>query len=552
MRIRSKIAFIVLPLIITPLVFTTFVAALSARNGITTIATQFLQFKSEMLVSYAENQWNLLVSNGLQNNEVYVDAAQKAVQSFAVSVTRTETEIIFAVLDDGSIDMQTRAFEMNREERSRIAELVAKEAAGWQELTIAGNGVVANLMDFEPFGWHVFVTEERNTFYEAINQIVFRLLIIMLIAILAGLVLLIIFAGYLTRPLRNIVTAMTDIITTKDLSERVEILYKDEIGKLGYTFNIMIEELDAAYENIKGYALRAVVAKQNEQKIKKIFQKYVPAAVIEQFEAAPEKMLVGDDRIVAVLFSDIRDFTTISESMRPDQIVESLNQYFTIMVDTIMSRHGIVDKYIGDAIMAIFGAPERREDDGFQAVAAGLEMIDSLADFNTWQAQKGRPNFRIGIGINYGTVTVGNIGTEKKMDYTVIGEMVNLASRLEGLTKKYKEPLIISESLRRKVEGKVLVRLLDKVMVKGSTKGVPIYSVKRKLNDGESQAWHIHHQAMELYYNRKFVEAAARFAEVIELIPEDQCARQHLAASRSFAKSPPAADWTGVVAMDAK
>ena len=121
-------------------------------------------------------------------------------------------------------------------------------------------------------------------------------------------------------------------------------------------------------------------------------------------------------RILSVLFSDIRDFTTISENQMPDELVESLNKYFEIMVDVIIENNGIVDKYIGDAIMAFFGAPVKREDDAYRSVMAGIEMWEALTDFNAWQYRHGRPSWRIGVGINYGVVTIGNIGSEKKMD----------------------------------------------------------------------------------------------------------------------------------------
>lgn len=549
MGIRSKIVLIVLPLIITPLLFTAVVAALSARNGITTVATQFLQFKSEELVSYADNQWNLLESNNLQENQAFVDAAKSAIQSFAVNVTRTDTELIFASLSDGTVDMQTKAFELATGERGRIAELVAEKSTGWQELTIGGASVIANIIPFEPLGWRIFVTEERNTFYQAIDQIVFRVVIILSVSLIVAVVLLLFFAGYLTRPLRNVVAAMTDIITTNDLSERVEVLYKDETGRLGHTFNIMIQELQSAYDNIKGYALRAVVAQMKEQKVRNIFQKYVPKDVIEQFFTNPEQMLVGENRILAVLFTDIRSFTSISERMRPDEMVESLNQYFTVMVDTIMNRNGIVDKYIGDAIMAFFGAPVRREDDALQSVLSGIEMLETLSDFNRWQVQKGRPEFRIGVGINYGAVTVGNIGSEKKMDYTVIGDMVNLASRLEGLTKQYLQPLIVSESVQRKIVDTLPTRLLDRVVVKGRTLGVGIYAVQRRLNDRYGEAWKVHHEGMELYYEKRFAEAIQRFERVLELIPDDVTATQLIERSRENQKNPPPKSWTGVVEM---
>ena len=247
--------------------------------------------------------------------------------------------------------------------------------------------------------------------------------------------------------------------------------YHDEIGGLAQTFNLMVGELEKAYGQIKSFAFKAVLAQKREQKIRNIFQKYVPKDVIDRFFKNPESMLVGENRILSILFSDIRSFTTISERMTPDELVDSLNRYFNVMVDIIMAKGGIVDKYIGDAIMAFFGAPVKHEDDALQSVMAGLEMEEALAGFNARQKAAGKPEFQIGVGINYGEVTVGNIGTEKKMDYTVIGDMVNLASRLEGLTKQYHQRLIISETLHEKVKDAVPCRLLDSVAVKGKERG---------------------------------------------------------------------------------
>ena len=553
MGIRSKIVFIVLPLIITPLLLTGVIATLSARNGITSVATQFLQFKGEELVSYAHNQWSLLESNKLQENESFVDAAKSAIKSFAINVTRNDTELIFAVLSDGTIDMRTKTFDLEPGEKGRIVELIAEREAGWQELSISGASRVAHILFFEPFGWHMFITEERNAFYEAINQILLRVAVILAISIALALVLLLVFTGFLTKPLRNVVTAMTDIITTNDLSKRVEVLYRDETGRLGHTFNIMVSELQSAYDNIKGYALRAVVAQMREQKIRNIFQKYVPKNVIEQFFANPEAMLIGQNRVLSILFSDIRSFTSISERMKPDELVESLNQYFTLMVDTILNRNGIVDKYIGDAIMAFFGAPVRRKDDALQSVLSALEMVETLRDFNTWQERKGRPAFRSGIGISFGNVTVGNIGSEKKMDYTVIGDMVNLASRLEGLTKKYKgEVIIVSESIKRNISTSIPCRLLDKVIVKGRTMGEGIYGVRKSLSSREEEAWEKHQAGMDLYYDRSFEKAAEEFGKVLEILPNDFTASQLIERCRLYMTDEPDKKWTGVVEMDEK
>jgi class 3 adenylate cyclase len=278
----------------------------------------------------------------------------------------------------------------------------------------------------------------------------------------------------------------------------------------------------------------------------------VPADVIDEFFANPEKMLVGENRVISILFSDIRSFTSISEKMMPDDLVNSLNRYFTVMVDIIMARHGIVDKYIGDAIMAFFGAPVRHKDDALQSVLAGIEMSEALGQFNAQQRELGKPEFRIGVGINYGVVTVGNIGTEKKMDYTIIGDMVNLASRMEGLTKKYHQPLLISESLHQKVKDEVDCRLIDTVAVKGKTKGVRIYTVKKRLSEEEKKAWTLHNTAMESYYRRDFDEAIGYFQNAQKIFPDDYASQLIIDRCRQFKVTPPPENWDGVEIMTEK
>ena len=238
--------------------------------------------------------------------------------------------------------------------------------------------------------------------------------------------------------------------------------------------------------------------------------------------------------------------------MRADQMVASLNSYFSLMVDKILERDGIVDKYMGDAIMAFFGAPVQHTDDALQAVLAGLEMQETLAEFNAEQRKLGKPEFRIGIGINYGLVTVGNIGSEKKMDYTVIGDMVNLASRLENLTKIYKQDLIISESVYREISRALPCRLIDKVQVLGKTKPQRIFTVKKQLSEEENRAWKYHHTGLKLYYKRDFAEAAKYFRQVGKLAPEDVVSAMHFDRCKSYQKSPPPPDWKGVHVLTEK
>ena len=570
MNIRGKIILVVLPLIVTPLLFAGLISTLLARNGITGVATQFLQFKAEQIATYANGQWRLLEQNQLADRGEFREAAVDAVASFAASVVRTDSELILAIDADDEV-----AFVAGADARAQPAgdapdsdgESAADAAAaaslgsnprpGWGRLTLGGVARVGYAVAFEPFGWTIYVTERESAFYATTTSIVRDIGIVLAVSVGVALVLLFLFAGYLTRPLRRMVDVMTGIIETNDLSKRVDVLYRDETGRLAHTFNIMTEQLEQAYEQIKSYALRAATAKIKEQKTRTMFQKYVPNDVIEQFFANPERMLVGDNRVVSVLFSDIRDFTAMSEMMQPEDLVETLNRYFTVMVDTIMSHHGIVDKYIGDAIMALFGTPEKREDDARESAYAALDMIDALGDFNRWQHERGLPSFQIGVGINYGVVTVGNIGTEKKLDYTVIGDMVNVASRLEGLTKRYRTPVVISESVRRKLaadidRGRLATRLLDTVQVKGRSEGLKVYALARRLPDTNRRIWTIHDEAMELYYARDFEAARERFAAARAISSHDVPAAIMEARCEELLRQQPDRAWTGIVEMSEK
>ena len=552
MSIRLKIVLIVVPLIVATLLLTGVSSYFSASTGISRIAKDFLGFKAQELRNHSESQWSLLVENNLTEKAEMVAATKSAVESYARSLTRSTTELIFAIGADGTVAMASSEIVFRGSEKDALIALAKAKSTDLVTVPIGGKERVAKGFWFEPFAWYILVSEERAAFYSQVNEITLRTGIILVVAIGLGVLLVLLFASYLTRPLTRVAGTMRHIITTNDLSERVVVEYHDEIGQLAQTFNLMIGELEKAYRSVKGHAFKAVLAQKREQKIRNIFQKYVPKDVIDRFFENPESMLVGENRVLAVLFSDIRSFTTISESMMPDDLVNSLNRYFTVMVDIIMSHHGIVDKYSGDAIMAFFGAPVKREDDAMSSVLAGIEMTEALQGFNEGQRAVNKPEFHIGVGINYGVVTVGNIGTEKKMDYTVIGDMVNLASRLEGLTKTYHQGLIISESLHYKVKDELACRLLDSVAVKGKTKGVRIYTVKKSLDPREKEAWEFHNAAMDEYYKRNFRRAVALFTDVSQLLPDDYASELLMRRCELYEKNPPPADWDGVEVMKTK
>ncbi|MBN2658301.1 MAG: adenylate/guanylate cyclase domain-containing protein [Spirochaetales bacterium] len=552
MRIRTKIISIVLPLIIVTLTLAGFSAYFASTSGISEIARNFLGFKAEELEKYTDNQWKLLVDNNFTDRPDMVAATKAGVEAFAYSIIRSDTELIVALNGDGELQMKTGDLEITPDEMGPVLQLIADQSTDMKEISLGNIGRVGKGFWFEPFQWYIFLTEERETFYSSVNRITTQTIYIIAIGVIIAVIMLAWLANYLTRPLNDVVRTMKEIIADNDLSRRVKVEFNDETGELAHTFNIMSEELEGAYSKIKEFAMDAVIARKKERKIRNMFEKYVPQDLIDSLFANPESMLVGNNRYLSILFSDIRSFTTISERLAPDDLVNSLNRYFDIMVDIIMDKNGIVDKYIGDAIMAFFGAPVAYENDTINSVYAALEMVDGIRSFNEQQIKLGKPEFKTGIGVNYGEVTVGNIGTEKKMDYTVIGDAVNLASRLEGLTKEYGQDLIISETLFGEVEGKIPCRFLDTVAVKGKTKGVRIYSAKKSLNDKEKKAWEIHATGMDFYLGRRFNEGISCFQRVREILPGDKVSAMMEERCSEYLRTPPPEEWDGVKVMKTK
>jgi class 3 adenylate cyclase/HAMP domain-containing protein len=566
MKIRTKIFLVVLPLITVTLFLSQIASYFRAVNGITRIAQQFLSFKASELRRYAENQWDLLAENNYDARPDMAAAAQEAVMAYAAGMELSDSELTLALLlsPNGVVVASSTkpvALDLAAGEAEQLLLLLEEESESMQEAMIGGKLRVFRAFYFTPFEWYLLLSEEKAAFYADSQKITTQTAITLILALAASAILLALFAQRLTKPLARVIEAMNGIISGGDLHERVPVEYRDETGRLALTFNTMIGELDRAYEEIKRHAFEAVLAQKKEQRIRGIFQKYVPKDLIDKFFASPESMLVGDNRVLAILFSDIRSFTTISEGLAPDELVKSLNRYFSGQVDIIMNRSGIVDKYIGDAIMAFWGAPVQHDDDALQSVFSALDMIDAVNEFNKRQKEIGKTEFHIGIGINYGTVTVGNIGSDRKMDYTVIGDMVNLASRMEGLTKTYHEEILISETLHAalqklreagRVEAALPLRLLDTVAVKGKTQGVKIYTVRRALSAAEESAWAVHNEGMALYYRREFGAAATKFETALRLLPADFNAQNLLDRCRAYALSPPPENWDGVEVMKTK
>jgi len=232
----------------------------------------------------------------------------------------------------------------------------------------------------------------------------------------------------------------------------------------------------AAY--ISQVVFRYFTEEREKRHIRGMFQRYVSPDVVDKLIEDPAKLrLGGEKRYLSVLFSDIRGFTSISEKLVPEELLNQLNQYLGAMTAVVLSNGGMLDKYVGDAIMAVFGAPLELENHALAACKTGLEMMEELKSLQQEWENEAKPILDIGIGIHTGEMIIGNVGSTKRMDYTVIGDNVNLASRLEGVNKEFGTHIIISNSTYKMVKGHITVRGLGEITVKGKEKQVAVYEL---------------------------------------------------------------------------
>ncbi|HKK48911.1 MAG TPA: HAMP domain-containing protein, partial [Alkalispirochaeta sp.] len=250
MRIRLKIVLVVLPLLLVTLVLSGASAVFSSTNGITRVAQEFLDFKAGELQKHAESQWALLVDNGFTNRSDMVSATQAGIMSFADSLIRTDTEMIIAVSERGVVESSTLPFDGADPDQQSLARIFEQRDTSLLNVQLGGEERIGKGFYFAPFDLFYLVTETRDVFYRDVDRIIRESAIILAAASLISVLMLLIFSSQLTRPITNIVTSMRRIISSNDLSERVPVQFNDETGDLAHTFNIMIGELDRAYQQI--------------------------------------------------------------------------------------------------------------------------------------------------------------------------------------------------------------------------------------------------------------------------------------------------------------
>lgn len=300
---------------------------------------------------------------------------------------------------------------------------------------------------------------------------------------------------------------------------------------------------------------RYITEEKEKGKIRKAFSYYVTKQVVDEIMKDINQLkLGGEKRLLTVFFSDIRGFTTISEKLPPEMLVNLLHEYLNPMTEIIFKYNGTLDKYMGDGIMAIFGAPLHSPDHAINCTKASLEMIDVLKTLREEWKKRGLPDINIGIGINTGEMVVGNMGSNVKFEYTAIGDQVNLGSRLEGTNKEYGTNIIASEGTVKHLNDQFIVRELDFIRVKGKKEPVRIYEiVSEKSILKEIPKWiATFEEGLKLYREQKFDEAKSKFEETIKLRGEDKPSKVFLERIEIFKTDPPPTDWDGVFTMKTK
>lgn len=366
--------------------------------------------------------------------------------------------------------------------------------------------------------------------------------IVTILAAIVGFAFALLVSSGITRPVRLLLAGAREVEAGR-FDKSIAVSTQDEIGELAAAFNRMIEQL------------------RHNERIRETFGRYIDPKVVQGLIDRPEVTIDGQRRVMTIMFSDMSGFTAMSEGMTPRGLVKVMNHYFTVMSAPIRNNRGVIDKYIGDAIMSYWGPPFVEEDE--QALLAGLSAID-MAD-QVPALQKQLPDLLgirampvpcdLRVGIATGEVLTGSIGSELMMSFTVMGDAVNLASRLEAVNKVYGTRILISQATAEAIGAQLELREIDRLAVVGQGVPQPVFEVMGRagaLAEPQEGLRALYAEGLAAYRARRFEDARTAFNAALERAPGDGPSRAMLARIARFETTPPAADWDGAWRMDSK
>lgn len=298
------------------------------------------------------------------------------------------------------------------------------------------------------------------------------------------------------------------------------------------------------YVSSGGWSYLTEQARRKE--ITRVLSLYVTPQVVNYLIAHPERInLGGERREITLLFTDLAGFTTISEMNTPERVTHLLNRHFTDMTDVILEHEGTVAQFIGDAIMAFWGAPLDDNDHAYRAIAAAVAMQKGMAVLRSEFAKEGLPAIHMRIGIHTGSVVVGNLGSKKRFGYTAVGDDVNLAARLEGINKLYGTGIMVSNETAGRIKGRIALRPVDRVIVKGKSQAIDVFTPC-----DDPKVVEVSQQAINLFRSQDWDAAEAYFRELLVLTPEDKIAELYIERISAFRSAAPSAKWNGAMELE--
>jgi class 3 adenylate cyclase len=363
-----------------------------------------------------------------------------------------------------------------------------------------------------------------SSYFKRINKIIITATVLCLVGLAFSILILQVLHSLIADPVRKLVRE-TQKIRDFQLDDKIE--YSSSLKEM----NELIESTRSMKAGLQS------------------FRKYVPADLVRQLiEAKQEAVVGGQRRNITVFFSDVAGFTTISESLTPNELTAQLSEYFSVMTEVISKHKGTVDKYIGDAVMAFWGAPVAMENHAELACLAALECQKRCAELNLKWQREGKQPFITRIGINSGEIIVGNMGSSQRLNYTIIGDEVNLASRLEGLNRSYGTQIMVSQNTVALLPSNFALRLLDFVVVKGKTRPVSVYELVAEKGDVTSFDLDFikdYNQAIDHYKQREWDDAIELWQDILSHRPKDLASEQMIKRCEQYKLTPPPEKWKG-------
>ncbi|MBI2266650.1 MAG: adenylate/guanylate cyclase domain-containing protein [Armatimonadetes bacterium] len=364
------------------------------------------------------------------------------------------------------------------------------------------------------------------------RRIQYNVLIIGFISVLLALYGSFLFARSITRPVKALVQGAGEI-GKGNFDFSVDVRTGDELGILGRSFEEMARGL------------------KEREFIRSTFARYVSADVVSDLIQNPEKAATGGEKkTLTVLFADLAGFTPMAEAMDAATLISFLNEYLERITDVVFRCRGTIDKFLGDGVMAFWGAPVPSQRHAADACLAALECRKALEILRSELGARGLPQLQARFGINTGEMIVGNVGSRSRLDYTVVGDEVNLASRLEAVNKRYGTRILISENTFREAGDTIAARELDRIRVAGKVKPVVIYELlagKEDLASDYTLLLPLFERGLKLYRERSFVGASEMFDSALRISPQDGPSREYLARCRHLQESPPSDGWDGTL-----